>query len=89
MRRRFNRFLIFRSKGTQRVLHAIPELAQHVIGNVGWVLRDKIDAHTFGTDQTNHLFDFIQQNLWGVAEQQMRFVKEEHNLGFLQIARFR
>ena len=85
----FHRFLILRRKGAQRVLHTVAQLAEHSVGNIRRVLRDKIDADALGADKTDHLFDFIQQHLRRIVEQQMRLIEEEHQFGLVEIARLR
>ena len=52
-------------------------------------MRDEPHADPFRADQADHLFDFIQQHLRSIVEQQVRFIEEEHQFWFLQIARFR
>ena len=52
-------------------------------------MRHKPDPDTLGADQADNLFNFIQQHLRRVVKQQVRFVKEEHQFGFFQIACFR
>ncbi len=89
LRRGFHRFLIFRRKGAQGVLHAVTQLPQYVVRNIRRVLRHKPDPDAFGADQADNLFNFIQQHLRRVVKQQVRFVKEEHQFGFFQIACFR
>ena len=81
-------FLIARGKGTQGVLHAVAELAEHGVGQVERVLGNEIDAHAFGTDQTHHLLNLLEQGIGGVVEQQMSLVKEHNEFGFVQIAGF-
>ncbi len=87
--RGFDRLLVARGEGAQRVLHAVAELPQHGVGNVERVLGDEIDAHALGADQAHHLLDFFEQRLRRVVEQQVRFVEEEHQLRFLRVAHFR
>lgn len=88
-RRRFYRFLIFRGEGAQGMLNAVAELAQHPIGNIRRVLGDEPDADPFGADQPHDLFYFLQQHRRRVGEQQVRLIKEEHQLWLIEIARFR
>ncbi|MNT30834.1 hypothetical protein D3C72_1666460 [compost metagenome] len=85
----FYGFLILRCEGAECVLHAVAQLPQNVVRNIRRVLRDEIHPDAFRANQADHLFDFIQQDLWSIAKQQMRFVKEKHQLGFVEIARFR
>ena len=44
--RGLDRLLVARGERAQRVLHAVAELAGHLLGNVDRVLRDEIDADT-------------------------------------------
>ena len=71
------------------MLYAVAELSQHVVRNIGRVLRNKPDADAFRADQADHLFNLIQQNLWRIVKQQVRLVEEEDQLGFVEIAGFR
>src|SRR6185436_20783350 len=73
----------------QRVLYAIAQLAEHRVWHIERVLRYEIDAHTFGPDEPDHLLDFRQQGRLGVVEQQMGFIKKEHELRFFRIANLR
>ena len=85
----FHRFLVARGEGAQRMLHAIAELAEDFGGHVVGELRAEIHAHALGADDADHLFHALAQRRRGVVEQQMGFVEEEHQLGFVQIAHFR
>ena len=84
-----DRFLIARREGAQRVLHPVPELAQHNIRNIERILADEINADAFRSDQPDHLFDFLANACLDVGEEQMRFVEEENQLRFFRIADFR
>ena len=68
------------------MLHAVAQLAQNILWHVSRVLRDEINADPFGPDQTRDLFDLINQGLGRVIKQQMRLIKEEHELGFIRVA---
>ena len=85
----FHRLLVLRRKGAQGMLHAVAQLAEHGVGNIRRVLRNEIDADALGADEADHLFDFIQQYLRRVVEQQMRLIEEEHQLRFFEVASFR
>ncbi len=76
-------------KARKRVLHAIAELRQHLVGHVERILRDEIDADALGAHQPHHLLDLLQQRLGRLVEQQMRLVEEEHELRLFRIADFR
>lgn len=71
-------FVVFGSECVQGMLESVAKLPQNVIGNIGWVLDDKITANTFGPDQTSNLFDFVHQRFKRIIKQQIRPVKEEH-----------
>jgi len=58
---------------------------KHGIGQVRRVLGDKIDAHALGADQAYHLLDLLHQCIAGHVEQQMRFVEEKHQPGFVGV----
>ena len=79
-------FLLERREGAQRVLDAVAELGRHVVGHVARVLRDVVDADALGADQARDALDLLQQCLRRLAEQQVRLVEEEHQLGFLGVA---
>ena len=68
------------------MLHPVAQLAGHFFRNVDRVLRDEIDAHALRTDQAHHLFHLVHQRIGRFVEQQMRFVKEEHQFGLVGIA---
>jgi hypothetical protein len=68
------------------VLHPVAELAQHRIGDVGGVLGDEVDADALGANQADHLLHLLQEAAGGVAEQQVRLIEEEHQLGLLRVA---
>ena len=70
------------------MLDAVAQLAGDLLGNVDRVLRDEIDAHALRTDQAHNLFDLVFERFGRVIEQQVRFVEEEHQPGFVGIAHF-
>src|SRR5262249_25876767 len=49
----------------------------------------EIDAYSLGSNQTNHLFDFVEQFLRCFVEENVRFIEEENELGFRRIADLR
>ena len=55
----FHGFLVARGEGAQGVLHAVAQLPQHRVGQVGRVLCDEIHAHAFGAYQPHRLFDLF------------------------------
>jgi len=40
------------------VLDVVAELSEHSVGNIERVLRDRINADPYETDEANHLLDF-------------------------------
>src|SRR5919106_1161907 len=48
--RRAHRLLVTRREGAERVLNAVAELPEDLVGDVERVLRDEVDANTFGAD---------------------------------------
>ena len=83
---RLHRLLVARREGAQRVLHAVAELAQHLVGDVERILRDEIDADALASDQPHDLLDLLEQRRRRLAEQQMRLVEEEHELRLVAVA---
>ncbi len=71
------------------MLHAVAELAQHLVRHVDRVLRDEEHADALGADQAHDLLDPVEQRLRRVVEQQMRLVEEENELRLVEIADFR
>ena len=67
------------------MLDAVAQLAEDVFGDVIRVLGDEIHAHPFGADQARHLFHLVDQRLGCVVKQQVCFVEEEDQLGFVRI----
>ena len=88
VRRCFDGFLVARRERAQGVLNTVAQLRQHRVGYVKRVLRDEVHPHAFAADQAHHLLDFFQQRLRCFVEEQVSFVKKEHQLGFLQITGF-
>ena len=80
---RVHRFLIVGCERSQRVLHAVSQLAEDHFGNIQWILRDEINAHALGTDQPHDLLDLVFRARRKVGEQQMSFVEKEDQLGFV------
>ncbi len=83
-----NGLLIAWREGTQGVLNTVAKLGKNLVGHVDRILRDEIHADTFGTDQADHLLDLVHQRLRRIIEQQMRFIKEEHELRQRYVADF-
>ena len=82
----FDGFLVAWGEGAQGVLHAVTQLGEHGVGNIERVLRHKINAHAFAAHQAHHEFNALDEHSRRFFEEQMRFVKEENELGFFQVA---
>ena len=70
------------------MLDPVAELAEHGIRQIEWILRDEIHPHALAAHQPHHQLDALDQRCWRVLEQQVGFVKEEHQLGLVEIADF-
>ena len=81
-------FLVFRGVGPQGVLHAVAQLTEYVLRDIGGTLGDEIDAHTLGANQSDHLLYLVEQDFAGVVEQHMSLVEEEDELWQGQVAHF-
>ena len=82
-------FLVFRRERPQAMLDPVAQLAQDNSRNIRRILADEIDPHAFRPDQPCDLFHLGNQRFGGIGEQQMRLVKEEHQLGFVRVADLR
>jgi len=60
------------------MLDPITQLPEHRLGDVQWILGDKINTHALGADQTDNLLDLLDQRGGCTIKQQVRLVKEEH-----------
>ena len=85
-RGRLHRLLVARRERAQRVLHAVAELAEHLVGDVERILRDEEHADALAADQPHDLLDLLEQRRRRVAEQQVRLVEEEHELRLVAVA---
>jgi hypothetical protein len=65
------------------------QLTEHRLRQIVRILTDKIDAYGLRTNQSHNLLDFVHQATRHAIEQQVRFVKEKHQLRFFQISGFR
>ena len=86
LRGRPHRLLVARREGAQGMLHAVPELAEHLVGDVDRILRHEVDAHALRPDEPHHLLDLLQQRGRGVGEEEVRLVEEEDELRLLRVA---
>ena len=69
------------------MLHAVGELREHRVGNVARALRHEKHAHALRADELDGLLDLLHEDRRRVAEERVRLVEEEHQLGLFQIAR--
>ena len=68
------------------MLHAVAQLGEHTVGDVGGHLGDKVHAHALGADQAHHQLDALDQHLGRIVEQQVGFVKEKSQLRLFKVA---
>ena len=71
------------------MLHTVTKLSEDTLRDVGRTLGDEVDAHTFGADQADHLFNLVEQRLGGAVEQHVGLIEEKHEFGQLHIPDFR
>ena len=71
------------------MLHAVAELAEHLVRDVARVLRDEVHADALGADQPGDLLDLEEQRVRDVVEEQVGLVEEEHELRLRQVAGLR
>ena len=71
------------------MLNPVAELAKHGVGNIQRILRHEKYADAFGSDQPHDLLDAIEQSLWRIGEEQVRFVEEEYEFRFVRVTDFR
>ena len=68
------------------MLDPIAQLPEHRLGDIQWILGDKINAHTLGADQTDDLLDLLNQCGRCAVKQQVRLVEKEHQQRLIEIA---
>jgi len=71
------------------MLNPIPQLAKDDVRNVERVLRHEINSYAFGANQPDNLFDLLEERLGRFVEKKVGFVKEEYELGLVQISSLR
>ena len=74
---RLQRAGVLRGERPHRVLHAVAELREHLVRDVGGELGDEEDADALGPDQPHGLGHRLEELLGGAVEQQVRLVEEE------------
>src|SRR5262245_33285607 len=72
--------------GAERVLDAIAELAEDLVGHIVGELRAKVHADALGPDDAHDLLDALTERGWGVRKEQVGLVEEEDELGLVAIA---
>ena len=70
------------------MLNAVAKLSQDFVWQIVRKLRAEIDAHPFRADDTDDLLYPLPQDCRRIGKQEMGFIKEERQLGFLEIAHF-
>ena len=70
------------------MLHTVTKLSEDALGDVGRTLGDEVDTHALGTDQTDHLFDLVEQGFGGAVEEHVGLVEEEHEFRQFHVAHF-
>src|SRR4030095_1186994 len=73
-------------EGAQGVLHAVAELSEEDLRHIHRILCDEVDTDALRADQSYDLFDFFLQHCRQIVEQEVRFVEEKDELGFVRIA---
>ena len=68
------------------MLHAVAQLAEDVLGDVGGALGDEVDADALGADEADDLLNLVEQGLRGVGEEHVGLIEEEDELGQGQVA---
>ena len=68
------------------MLHAVTKLTQYILRNIRRTLCDEIYTHALRTDQSDHLFNLVEQRLRSTIEQHVSLVEEEHQLRQFQVA---
>ena len=69
------------------MLHAIAELSEDNIRSIERILRHEIDADSFRANQSDDLFDLLQQYGGHIIEHQMRLI-EKDQVSAWQVADF-
>jgi hypothetical protein len=80
---------VLRRERAHGVLDAVPELGQHLVGQVGRELGDEEDADALRADQADGARHRPQEGLRGVVEEQVRLVGEEDQDRFFGVADLR
>ena len=67
------------------MLHTVAELCEYRVGDVGRLLRNKVNPDALGAYELDDLLDLVAQCLGSAVEEQVRLVKEEYELRFFKI----
>ena len=70
------------------MLNSVAKLSQNILGHIIRILSDEIDPYPFRANKPRNLFDLIDQNFGSPLKQQMSFIKEKHELGFVWVSNF-
>ena len=68
------------------MLHAVAQLSENALGNVGGILRDEVDAHALRTYQAYHLLNLVHHGFRRAIEEHVGLVEEENQLRQLHVA---
>ena len=71
------------------MLDAVGELSEDIVRDVRRALADEVYADALGADELNDLNDLLDERLGRVAEEQVRFIKEEDHARLLKVADLR
>ena len=71
------------------MLDAVGELSEDIVRDVRRALADEVYADALGADELNDLNDLLDERLGCVAEEQVRFIKEEDHARLLKVADLR
>ena len=71
------------------MLDAVGELGKDFIRDIRRALADEVYADALGADELDDLNDLLDKRLGCVAEEQMRFIKEEDHARLLKVADLR
>src|ERR671935_96992 len=72
----------------ERVLNAVAELAEDLVGDVVRELRAEVHADALRANDADDLLHALSQRRRRIVEEQMRLVEAEHELGPIEVADF-
>ncbi|OQC08449.1 MAG: hypothetical protein BWX80_00382 [Candidatus Hydrogenedentes bacterium ADurb.Bin101] len=68
------------------MLDAVAKLPQYLVGHIVRKLGTEIDPHPLGTDNADDLLHPLPQHVGCVIKEEVGFIKEKYQFGFLHIA---